>query len=245
MTSGSGCSFKHLTEGRALNKLRKRTSAPVDMIFFNQGVPYHGGLVNKTIHYGTILPMGNMRLAELHRTDKPLVGVLLGIVNYGGTEGNHAIGAVKCGDTLYACDPLGKARTVTLVNTVLNQVAEHYGCKRGMVYNGPNLQTRDSCVGYSSNFIATLLQYFQKGGRNFDQKYYNNEIHRTLTTNVGMVFGQGNETSILRSLEKKSIPKVATRSKPSARSKLPARSKPSARSKARTFGPMKGGVKKR
>ena len=242
MASGSGCNFKHLTEGRALERLRGKTTAPVDMIFFNQGVPYHGDLVNKTIHHGTILPRGNVRLAELHSTDKPLVGVLLGIVNYGGTEGNHAIGAVKCGDTLYACDPLGKARTVTLVNTILNQVAEHYGCKRGMVYNGPNLQKNHSCVGYSSNFIATLLQYFQKGGSNFNQAYYNREMHRTLSSNVGMVFGQGNEASILRSLEKKSIPKVATRSKPPAKR---ARTLRPPTKRGSTLKPIKGRVTKR
>jgi len=203
------------------------------MIFFNNSVPYHGNVGNKTIHRGTIFPMGMKGLAELHRTDKPLVGVLLGIINYGGTEGNHAIGAVKYGDTLYACDPLGEARTVTLVNTIAKQVAEHYGCKKYMVYNGQNLQTNHSCVGYSSNFIAALLQYFQKGGRTFDQNHYNFELYRTLSSNVGMVFGQGNEASILKSLEKKSTPKVATISKPSARRR------------ARTLGPIKGGIKKR
>lgn len=237
MTSGSNCDFKQLTSGRALGKLRRKTAAPVDMMFFNHDVPYHGTLGNRNIHHGTALPLKNTNNIEMHHTEGyPLVGILVGIAPYFRAVknlpgANHAIGAVKYRDTLYVCDPLGKDREVNLVNTILNQLVTHYECRRSVLYKGPSLQTADSCVGYSSNFIATLLQYFQKGGSNFNQAYYNREMHRTLSSNVGMVFGQGNEPSILRSLEKRSIPKVATRSKPSAKG-------------ARTLKPVKGRVTK-
>jgi len=58
---------------------------------------------------------------------------------------------------------------------------------------------------------------------------------------VGMVFGQGNEPSILRSLEKKSIPKVATRSKPPTKR---ARTLRPPTKRGSTLKPVKGRVTK-
>lgn len=218
------------------------------MIIFDHGVPYHGTLGNININHGTVLPLKNTNNIEMHHTKGyPLVGILVGIAPYRkGVKNvpamNHAIGAVKSGDTLYACDPFGDTREVNLVKTILNQVAKHYNCTRGVIYKGPSLQTADSCVGYSSNFIATLLQYFHQGGSNFNQAYYNREMHRTLSSNVGMVFGQGNEQTILRSLEKRGRPSVVRKPKPPAKRARTLR--PSAKG-ARTLKPVKGRVTKR
>ena len=236
-TITTNCDFTHLASGTTLKKVRARTNAPIDLLFFNNDVPYHGMINKRPVHLGTVLPSKKGTPVELHHIDKPLVGVIVGVYNYRSGV-NHAIGAVKFNKILYVCDPIGKASDKALVNKVTKQVAEHYGCKRVMIYNGPNLQRQNSCVGYSSNFIATLLKYFQtpqNGGHNFDQKYYNNEMYRTLSSNVGMVFGKGSEESIMKSLERRPTPSPKVVSKRI----LTVRRKP------RKLGPVKGGIKKR
>ncbi len=235
-TITTNCDFTHLATGTTLKKVRARTNAPIDLLFFNKDVPYQGMINQRPVHLGTVLPVKKGTPIELHSIEKPLVGVIVGIYDYR-TGVNHAIGAVKFNKTLYVCDPTGKARDKALVDTVTKQVAKHYNCKRFMVYNGPNLQRQNSCVGYSSNFIATLLKYFQtprNDGHKFDQKFYNNEMYRTLSSNVGLVFGQGNEASILKSLEKRPTPspKVVRKRTLATKKKVP------------KLGIMKGGIKK-
>ena len=199
------CGYKELFEGGALTKLRAATKPnPVDMIFFNKCVPYHGIIANnRTVHFGTIFPLGKEKLAELHHTNNKLVGILIGIVNYGGTEGNHAIGAVKHGKMLYVCDSLGDKREKGIINKIAQQVAEHYGCTKVMIYDGPNLQRLHVCVGYSSNFIYSLLEYFNNNGTNLSQKEFNSRVPDSVTRRG--VFGRGTEQTVNNSLLKKPV----------------------------------------
>lgn len=203
-TIGSGCKFNELFDGSALKKLRSKTQrVPVDMIFFNKSVPYHGKLGGRNVHHGTILPLGEKAFAETHRTNNKLVGVLVGITDYGGVGVHHAIGMVKHGRTLYVCDPNGSDSVQKgMVNVIVGGLAVHYNCRNIVVYNGPRLQKQKSCVGYSSNFIQTLLKYFKGGGKDISQPYFNTEVYRTLKLDPRNVMFKGSEQNILKALEK-------------------------------------------
>ena len=207
------CDYKILTNLKAIEKLRKSVyPTPVDIIFFNGTVPYTGELQsNFRAYQGTVYKDGNP--VDLHHTSDNLVGILVGVVNYGQPGVRHAIGAVKRGKTLYACDSLGSERLKEISDPVFNQVAQHYGCTSVKRYEGENLQKTNSCVGFSTNFIAGAIRHFGTRGTavvkmtpKMTPRDYSTYVKR-FSLQTGRTFGYGNESRIQTSLKKNQGPR--------------------------------------
>jgi hypothetical protein len=171
-------------------------SPPVDSMFFDGHAPLEN-VVNVS-NKKTYINDGFMRTRKPH-LGNDVVGILIGVENYhyneeeGGVHRNHAISAVKYGNTLFAFDPWGK-RSKSIDRKIFKNIQGRYSCTKLYMYTGKNLQEGNYlgvCVGYASNFILEMfIKIYQNAipKSKITQDEYNNFVYTVLTTR-GVCFG--------------------------------------------------------
>ena len=92
-----------------------------------------------------------------HSTQASYFIIIHGYTGYNDNT-NHAIAAVRRGNSLFVFDPWGRGRRL-VTNLVAFELAKELSIENVYLYNGPNLQMRNNvgvCVGFSVDFLLHI-----------------------------------------------------------------------------------------